>query len=109
MLAAIIVVDESEFLEVEAQLDLHRSILYDHTQCLDALPPTLFKGYDRDLRELYTSSREVRDEIYSQHYRLRSLKQERERATVTFGAIWRPVLALESWAGHVDAQRAEMW
>ncbi|GKC02673.1 hypothetical protein Tco_0994283 [Tanacetum coccineum] len=40
---------------------------------------------------------------------LRSLKQEQERATVTFGAIWRPVLALESWAGHVDAQGAEMW
>ncbi|GJT87444.1 reverse transcriptase domain-containing protein [Tanacetum coccineum] len=32
-----------------------------------------------------------------------------ERATMTFGALWRPVLALESWAGHVDAQRAEMW
>ncbi|GJZ48713.1 hypothetical protein Tco_0602545 [Tanacetum coccineum] len=30
-------------------------------------------------------------------------------ARVHFGAIWRPVLALESWARHVDAQRAEMW
>ncbi|GKE22135.1 hypothetical protein Tco_1433647, partial [Tanacetum coccineum] len=52
-------------------------------------------------------SREVRDEIFSQRYRLRSLEQE--RATMTFGAIWRLVLALESWAGYVDAQRAEMW
>ncbi|GKC16445.1 hypothetical protein Tco_1013227 [Tanacetum coccineum] len=69
-LAAIIAVDEGEFL----------------------------KGYDRDLRELYTRSRAVRDEIFSQCYRLRSLEQEQERATVTFDAIWRPVLALESWA-----------
>ncbi|GJY01883.1 hypothetical protein Tco_0360035 [Tanacetum coccineum] len=42
---------------------------------LDALPPALFEGYDRDLKELYT----------------------------------RPVLAFESWAGHVDAHRVEMW
>nr|GFA48912.1 hypothetical protein [Tanacetum cinerariifolium] len=33
---------------------------------------------------------------------------EQERATVTFGAIWRPMLALESWARHVDAQRETM-
>ncbi|GJW05508.1 hypothetical protein Tco_1564364 [Tanacetum coccineum] len=32
----------------------------------------------------------VRDEIFSQCYRFRSLKQEQERATVTFSAIWRP-------------------
>ncbi|GJX14141.1 hypothetical protein Tco_0205899 [Tanacetum coccineum] len=38
-----------------------------------------------------------------------SRDKEQERATVTFGAIWRLVLALESWAGHVDTQRAEMW
>ncbi|GKE65301.1 hypothetical protein Tco_1519462, partial [Tanacetum coccineum] len=77
--ATTIAVDEDKFLEVEAQLELHGSILHDHTQCFDALPLAL------------------------------SLEQEQERATVTFSAIWRPVLALESWAGHVDAQRAEMW
>nr|GEW93724.1 hypothetical protein [Tanacetum cinerariifolium] len=33
-----------------AQLELHGSILHDHTQRLDALPPTLFEGYDRDLK-----------------------------------------------------------
>ncbi|GJV46334.1 hypothetical protein Tco_1430870 [Tanacetum coccineum] len=68
------------------------------TIAVDALPPTLFEGYDKDLRELYTRLREVRDEIFSQCYRLRSLEQEQERTTVTFGAIWRPVLALKSWA-----------
>ncbi|GKF91857.1 hypothetical protein Tco_0275558, partial [Tanacetum coccineum] len=107
--AATIVVDEDEFLDVGVQIKLHGSILHDHTQCLDALPPDLFEGYDLDLRELYTRSRAVKDEIFSQRYRLRSLEQEQERATVTFFALWRLVLALESWAGHADAQRAEMW
>ncbi|GKD86308.1 hypothetical protein Tco_1357462 [Tanacetum coccineum] len=43
--AATIVVSEDEFIEVGAQLKLHGSILHDHTQCLDALPPTIFVGY----------------------------------------------------------------
>ncbi|GJV18229.1 hypothetical protein Tco_1363552 [Tanacetum coccineum] len=34
---------------------------------------------------------------------------EQERVAVTFGAIWRPVLALEAWAGQTDAQRAALW
>ncbi|GKB85904.1 hypothetical protein Tco_0958176 [Tanacetum coccineum] len=46
---------------------------------------------------------------FLERYKLRSLEHEQERATVTFGAIWRLVLALESWAGHVDAHRAKMW
>nr|GEW74400.1 hypothetical protein [Tanacetum cinerariifolium] len=106
--AATILVDKDQFLEVRAQLELYESILHDHTQRLDALPPTLFEGYDRDLRELYTRSREVRDEIFSQQYRFRSLEQEWERATVTFGALWRPVLTLKAWAGHVNTRMAEM-
>ncbi|GKB93204.1 hypothetical protein Tco_0979341 [Tanacetum coccineum] len=61
-----------------------------YAQRLDALPPTLFEGYDRDLRELYTRSGAVRDEIFWQRYRFRSLEWEHERATVTFSAIWRP-------------------
>nr|GEY14732.1 hypothetical protein [Tanacetum cinerariifolium] len=39
-----------------AQLELHESILHDHTQRLDALPPTLFANIGRDVRELYTRS-----------------------------------------------------
>nr|GEU34877.1 hypothetical protein [Tanacetum cinerariifolium] len=35
---------------------------------LDALPPALFEGYNRDLKELYTRSGAVRDEIFSQRY-----------------------------------------
>nr|GEY38593.1 hypothetical protein [Tanacetum cinerariifolium] len=57
---------------------------------LDALPPTLFEGYARDLRELYTRSGAIKDEIFSQRYRFRSLEWEQERATITFSAIWRP-------------------
>nr|GEY39374.1 hypothetical protein [Tanacetum cinerariifolium] len=59
--AAIIVVDEDEFLE----------------------------GYDQELRELYTRSGEVRDDTFSQRYRFRSLEREHKRATVTFSAIWK--------------------
>ncbi|GJU19660.1 hypothetical protein Tco_1153002 [Tanacetum coccineum] len=41
---ASIVVEEDEFLEVGAHLELYRSTLHDHTQHLDALPPTLLEG-----------------------------------------------------------------
>ncbi|GKE62555.1 hypothetical protein Tco_1512922 [Tanacetum coccineum] len=46
---------------------------------LDALPPIVFADIDRDVRELYTRSGAVRDEIFSQRYRLRSLEREQER------------------------------
>ncbi|GJS04613.1 hypothetical protein Tco_0321121 [Tanacetum coccineum] len=76
--AETIAVDEDEFIEVGAQLELHGSILHDHTQRLDALPPTLFKG-------------------------LGSLERGQEQATIIFGSLWRPVLALEAWAGLTKA------
>ncbi|GKC59838.1 hypothetical protein Tco_1087436 [Tanacetum coccineum] len=43
-----------------------------------------------------------------ERYRFRSLELEQERTAVTFGALWRPVLALEAWAGHVDTRMADM-
>ncbi|GJR78676.1 hypothetical protein Tco_0149461 [Tanacetum coccineum] len=67
-----------------------------------------FIEIDRDVRELYTRSGAVRDEIFSQRYQFRSLEQGQERAVMTFGALWRPVLALEAWAGHVDTRMASM-
>ncbi|GKA39815.1 hypothetical protein Tco_0732408 [Tanacetum coccineum] len=70
-------VDEDQFIEVGAQLEL----------------------------QLYTRSRVVRDKIFSQRYRFRSLECEQERTAMTFGALWRPVLALEAWAGHAAMQR----
>ncbi|GKD65564.1 hypothetical protein Tco_1307672 [Tanacetum coccineum] len=95
-LTATISVDEDQFIEVGAQLELYESILHDHTQRLDAMPPTLFVGIDRDVRELYTRLGVVRDGIFSQRYRFRSLELEQERTNVAFRALWRPVLALEA-------------
>ncbi|GJR95251.1 hypothetical protein Tco_0267425 [Tanacetum coccineum] len=77
---ATIPVDKDQFIEVGAQLELYESILQDHTQRLDAMPPTLFTEIDRD----------------------------HERAIMTFGALWGPVLAFETWARHVDTQMANM-
>ncbi|GKB62738.1 hypothetical protein Tco_0918924 [Tanacetum coccineum] len=53
----------------------------DHTQRLDAMPPTLFADIDRDVRELYT------------------------RSGVLYGG---PMLALEAWAGHVDTWMTDL-
>nr|GEX41146.1 hypothetical protein [Tanacetum cinerariifolium] len=57
---------------------------------------TLFAYIDRDVRELYTRSGAVRDEIFSQRYKFRSLEREQERVAVTFRALWRLVLASEA-------------
>ncbi|GJT38217.1 hypothetical protein Tco_0938082 [Tanacetum coccineum] len=51
----------------------------------------------------------VREEIFFKRYKFRSIKYEQEWVTVTFGAIWRQVLALESWVGQTDAQRETLW
>nr|GEV76052.1 hypothetical protein [Tanacetum cinerariifolium] len=83
---ATISVDKDQFIKVGAQLEHHGIILHDHTQRLDALPPTLVADIDRDVRELYTRPGAVIDEIFSQ----------------------RPVLALEAWAGHVDTRLEDM-
>nr|GEV36409.1 reverse transcriptase domain-containing protein [Tanacetum cinerariifolium] len=48
-------VDDDQFIDIRAQLELHGSVLHDHTQCLVALPPTLIVDIDRDVREMYTS------------------------------------------------------
>ncbi|GKA41870.1 hypothetical protein Tco_0734530 [Tanacetum coccineum] len=36
-----------------------------------------------------------------------SLEREQERTAMTFRALWRPMLALEAWAGHVDTWLAD--
>ncbi|GKA58355.1 hypothetical protein Tco_0757543 [Tanacetum coccineum] len=75
---------------------------------LKELSPDLFKRYDRDIGELFTRSEAVRDEIFSQIYRFRSLEHEQEMVAVTFGALWRPVLALESWTGESQELRLQL-
>ncbi|GJZ15331.1 hypothetical protein Tco_0551008 [Tanacetum coccineum] len=61
-----------------------------------------------DLRELYTRSGAVRDEIFSQRYRFRSLEREQERATVTFSAIWRPNQDLRRQPAEERRERLEL-
>ncbi|GJY34759.1 hypothetical protein Tco_0419228, partial [Tanacetum coccineum] len=77
-------------------------LIRDHVVRLEDLSPALFERY-------FTRLGAVRDKILSHRYRFRSLEYEQERVAVTFRAIWRPLLALESWAGQTDAQRAALW
>ncbi|GJR74559.1 hypothetical protein Tco_0086924 [Tanacetum coccineum] len=67
--------------ELGAQVEMHGGLIHDHVVQLEDLSPALFE---------------------------RSLEYEQERVIVTFGAIWRPMLAIESWAGQTDAQRAAL-
>ncbi|GJY63138.1 hypothetical protein Tco_0464598 [Tanacetum coccineum] len=77
--------------ELGAQVEMQEGLIRDHAVRLEKLLPALFERYDRDIGELFTRSGEVRDDIFSQRYRFRSLEYEQERVAVTFGAIWRPV------------------
>ncbi|GKF93661.1 hypothetical protein Tco_0283361, partial [Tanacetum coccineum] len=95
--------------ELGAQVEMQGRLISDHTVRLEELSPALFKRYDRDIEELFTRPGAVREEIFSQRYQFMSLEYEHERVAVTFRAIWKPVLALEAWAGQTDAQRAALW
>nr|GEZ12008.1 hypothetical protein [Tanacetum cinerariifolium] len=68
--------------ELGDRVEIRRGLICNHTVRLEELSPTLFE---------------------------RSLEHEQERVAVTFRVIWRSVLALESWAGQTDAQRAALW
>nr|GFA76311.1 hypothetical protein [Tanacetum cinerariifolium] len=52
---------------------------------------------------------EVRKEIHSQRFRLKSLERVQEETGITIGALWRLILALKAWAGHTDSQRGALW
>ncbi|GKC28626.1 hypothetical protein Tco_1035920 [Tanacetum coccineum] len=99
---------EGFFTELGAQVEMQGGLIHDHLVQLGELSPMLFKRYDRDIGELFTRSGAVRDEIFSQRYQFRSLEHEQERTAITFGALWRPVLTLEAWTGHVDTRMADM-
>ncbi|GKC70598.1 hypothetical protein Tco_1116481 [Tanacetum coccineum] len=89
--------------ELGDQVKMHEGLIHDHVVQLEELSPALFERYNMDIGELFTRLVAVREEIFSQRYRFRSLEYEQERVVVTFRAIWRPVLALEAWAGQTDA------
>ncbi|GJY76530.1 hypothetical protein Tco_0481646 [Tanacetum coccineum] len=65
-------------------VEMQEGLIHDHTVRLGELSPDLFERYDRDLGELFTRSGVVRDEIFSQRYRFRSLMYEHERFALTF-------------------------
>ncbi|GKB28261.1 hypothetical protein Tco_0867662, partial [Tanacetum coccineum] len=73
--------------ELGAQVEMEGELIRDHAGRLEELSPALFERYDRDIRELFTRSGAVRDEIFSQRYQFRSLEYEQERVLGTFGAI----------------------
>ncbi|GJZ45661.1 hypothetical protein Tco_0593257 [Tanacetum coccineum] len=62
--------------ELGDQVKMQGGLIRDHAVRLKELSPALFE---------------------------RSLEYEQERVAITSGAIWRPVLALESWARQTDA------
>ncbi|GJS52831.1 hypothetical protein Tco_0626193 [Tanacetum coccineum] len=73
--------------ELGAQVEMQGGLIRDHVVGFEELSPALFERYDKDIGELFTRSGAVRDEIFSQRYRFRSLEYEQERVTVTFEAL----------------------
>ncbi|GKC04772.1 hypothetical protein Tco_0996382 [Tanacetum coccineum] len=67
--------------ELGAQIEMQGGLIRDHTVRLEELSLALFE---------------------------RSLEHE-QRVAVTFRALWRLVLALESWESQTDAQREALW
>ncbi|GKC50806.1 hypothetical protein Tco_1073551 [Tanacetum coccineum] len=67
---------EGFLIELGAQVEMQGGLIRDHAVRLKELSPALFE---------------------------RSLEYEQEKVAVTFGALWRLVLALESWSGQTDA------
>ncbi|GJV36674.1 hypothetical protein Tco_1409151 [Tanacetum coccineum] len=68
------------YVPLSALLELYGSILHDHTQRLDALPPSLFADIDRDVRELYTrydNHRLIHDMLVHQAAMQRELQEMR--------------------------------
>ncbi|GJS20086.1 hypothetical protein Tco_0448718 [Tanacetum coccineum] len=63
---------------------------------------------EMDIGELFTRLRAVRDEILSQRYQFRSLEHEQERVALTFGALWRLVLAQEWWLAKERRTRLKL-
>ncbi|GKA32590.1 hypothetical protein Tco_0718957, partial [Tanacetum coccineum] len=71
--------------------------------------PTATISVDEDqFLKLYTRSGAVRDEIFSQRYRFRSLEREQERATMTFSVIWRENHDLRRQIAEERRERLEL-
>ncbi|GJW98390.1 hypothetical protein Tco_0180198 [Tanacetum coccineum] len=62
--------------ELGARVEMQGGLIHDHTVRLEELSHALFERYDRDIRELFTRSWTIRDDIFSQRYRFRSLEHD---------------------------------
>nr|GEX35606.1 hypothetical protein [Tanacetum cinerariifolium] len=60
------------------------------------------------LRKRYQGTSELVEHTEDESLDSNTEREGSRRATVTFSAIWRLVLDLESWARHVDAKRREL-
>nr|GEV39360.1 hypothetical protein [Tanacetum cinerariifolium] len=67
---------EGFLIELGARVEIQGGLILDHTVQLEERSPALFDKYDRDIGELFTRSKAVRDEIFSHIYRFRSLEHE---------------------------------
>nr|GEZ06935.1 hypothetical protein [Tanacetum cinerariifolium] len=78
---ATISVDEDQVLKVGKQLEIHESILHDHTKRLDTLSPTLFADIDRDVRSCILALWHAIYDVQRENYDLRMqlAKERRER------------------------------
>ncbi|GJR88493.1 hypothetical protein Tco_0212504 [Tanacetum coccineum] len=54
--------------ELGAQVEMQGGLIRDHAVRLEELSPALFERYERDIEELFTRSRAVREEIFSQRH-----------------------------------------
>ncbi|GKE16375.1 hypothetical protein Tco_1423952 [Tanacetum coccineum] len=88
-----------------ARVEMLGGLIRDHTIRLGELSPALFERYDMDIGELFTRSGVVRDEIFSQRYRFRSLEHEQER--VVRAALWHAISDMQKENQELRLQIAE--
>ncbi|GJV91569.1 hypothetical protein Tco_1539382 [Tanacetum coccineum] len=55
-----------------------------------------------------TATISIDEDQFLKRYRFGSLERKQERTVVMFRALWKPVLTLEAWAGHVDTRMEDM-
>ncbi|GJT95007.1 hypothetical protein Tco_1090525 [Tanacetum coccineum] len=94
--------------ELGAQVEMQGGLISDHAVRLEDLSHALFERYDRDIGELFTRSRAVKEEICSQRDQFRSLEYEQGRVAVTFRAIWRPGENWDLWLQLAEERRARL-
>ncbi|GKC68927.1 hypothetical protein Tco_1114810, partial [Tanacetum coccineum] len=87
--------------ELGAQVEMQGGLIRDHAVRLEELSPALFERYDRDIGELFTRSRAVRNEIFSQRYRFKS-QTDAQRA-----AMWHAISDVKGENQDLQLQLAE--